>query len=147
MGRPMEQFRNLVAGHTGRTKPLDQSRWAGQRVGQNPDHGLLDLPSGEPPALRAIRSGISDQRSGDVIAITSALFDCVGWREALAPCINQQAPQQARLGCFRPVPMVARVGCKLVPNNGPARIVDQRRVLARMELTLVRYLAGVNWVR
>src|SRR5689334_779207 len=43
--------------------------------------------------------------------------------------------------------MVARVGCKLVPNNGPARIVDQRRLLARMELTLVRYLAGVNWVR
>jgi hypothetical protein len=33
--------------------------------------------------------------------------------------------------------MVARVGCELVPNNGPARIVDQRRLLARVELTLV----------
>src|SRR3954453_15135019 len=137
----------MVAGHTGRTKPLDQSRWVGQRVGQNPDHGFLYLSGGEPPALRAIRSGISDQRSGDVIAITSALLDGVGWREALAPCIDQQPRQQARFGCFRPVPMVARVDCKLVPNNGPARIVGQRRVLARMELTLVEYLAGVNWVR
>src|SRR3954452_25020981 len=137
----------MIAGHTGRTKSLDQSRWAGQRVGQDPDDGLLDLPGGEPPALRAIRSGISDQNSGDVVAIASPLLDGVGWREALSTCINQQARQQARLGCFRLVPMVARVGCELVPNNGPARIVNQRRLLARVERPLVRYLAGVNWVR
>src|SRR5271156_3883715 len=43
--------------------------------------------------------------------------------------------------------MVAGVGCELVPNSGPGLIVDQRRLLAGMELTLVRYLAGVNWVR
>jgi hypothetical protein len=28
--------------------------------------------------------------------------------------------------------MVARVGCELVPNSGPARIVDQGRLLARV---------------
>jgi hypothetical protein len=137
----------MVAGHTGRTKSLHQFRRAGQRVGQDPDHGLLDLHGGEPPALRAIRSGLGDQDSGDVVAIASPLLDGVGWREALSPCIDQQARQEARLGCFRPVPMVARVGCKLVPNNGPGRIIDQRRLLARVELTLVHYLAGVNWVR
>src|SRR5438270_1941537 len=43
--------------------------------------------------------------------------------------------------------MVARVGCELVSNSGPALIVDQRRLLAGVEPTLVRYLAGVNWVR
>src|SRR6202051_2315811 len=43
--------------------------------------------------------------------------------------------------------MVARVGCELVPNSGPALIVDQCRLLPGVELTLVRYLAGVNWVR
>src|SRR5271163_1333614 len=43
--------------------------------------------------------------------------------------------------------MVARIGCELVPNSGPALIVDQRRLLAGVELTLVRNLAGVNWVR
>src|SRR5271155_3645194 len=43
--------------------------------------------------------------------------------------------------------MVARVGCELVPNSGPALIVDQGRLLAGVELTLVCYLAGVNWVR
>src|SRR5947209_19637810 len=43
--------------------------------------------------------------------------------------------------------MVARVGCELVPNCRPALIVDQRRLLAGVELTLVRDLAGVNWVR
>src|SRR5438105_3410062 len=43
--------------------------------------------------------------------------------------------------------MVARIGCELVSNSGPALIVDQGRLLAGMELTLVRYLTGVNWVR
>src|SRR5947209_4940016 len=137
----------MVAGHAGRTKPLDQFRRAGQRVGQDLDHGLLDLRGGEPPALRAIRSGISDQRSGDVVAIASPLLDCMGWREALSPCINQQARQLAWLGCFSPAPMVARVDGELVPNSRPARIIYQRRVLARVELTLVRNLTGVDRVR
>jgi hypothetical protein len=33
--------------------------------------------SGEPPSLRAICSGIGDQRSGDIVAIASAFFDGV----------------------------------------------------------------------
>src|SRR5437868_12556347 len=43
--------------------------------------------------------------------------------------------------------MVARVGGELVPNSGPALIVDQRWVVAGVELTLVRYPADVNRVR
>src|SRR5437762_11211864 len=86
----------MVAGHTGRTKPLDQFRRAGQRVGQDPDHGLLDLPGGEPPALRAIRSGFSDQGSRDVIAITSALLDGMRCGEPL-PLASTSTPA-SRLG-------------------------------------------------
>src|SRR5580693_6787721 len=72
----LSKFPNLVARHAGCAKPLDQARRAGQRGGQDPDHGLLDLPGGEPPAF-AIRSGIADQCSGDVVAIASALLDGV----------------------------------------------------------------------
>src|SRR3984893_5381700 len=43
--------------------------------------------------------------------------------------------------------MVARIGCELAPNSRPAFIIDQRRLLAGVKLTLVRYLAGVNRVR
>src|ERR1700730_12642356 len=43
--------------------------------------------------------------------------------------------------------MVPRVGCELGPNSQPGLIVDQSRLLAGVELTLVRYPAGVNWVR
>src|SRR6266404_5951267 len=42
----------------------------------DPDDRLLDLPGGEPPAF-AIRSGIGDQCSRDVVAIASALLDGV----------------------------------------------------------------------
>src|SRR5258705_441544 len=43
--------------------------------------------------------------------------------------------------------MVPRIGCELVPNSGPALIVDQGRLLTGVEFTLVSYAAGVNWVR
>src|SRR5580700_6386528 len=43
--------------------------------------------------------------------------------------------------------MVARIGCEVVPNSGPALIVDQHRLLAGIEGTLVRNLAGVDRVR
>src|SRR5437868_11172967 len=66
---------------------------------------------------------------------------------AVPPSIDQQAGQQARLGRCSPAPMVARIGCELVPNSGPALIVDQGRLLAGVEFTLVSYVAGVNWVR
>jgi hypothetical protein len=42
--------------------------------------------------------------------------------------------------------MVARVGRELVPNSNPGLIVDQCRLLAKVELTLVCYPAGVNRV-
>src|SRR3954464_9146026 len=43
--------------------------------------------------------------------------------------------------------MGTRVGCELVPNSNPGLIVDQGRLLAGVELTPVRYPAGVNRVR
>jgi hypothetical protein len=43
--------------------------------------------------------------------------------------------------------MVAGIACELVPYSGPDFIVDQRRMLAGIELTVVRNLTGVDWVR
>jgi hypothetical protein len=46
-------------------------------VDQDSDHGFFDLPGGEPPALRAIRSCLSDQGSGGVVSIAPAFLDGV----------------------------------------------------------------------
>ncbi len=53
------------------TARFEQRRRTGQRVDQDADHGIFDLPNGQPPALRAIGSGLGDQRSGDVGSATS----------------------------------------------------------------------------
>src|SRR6267142_1291016 len=42
--------------------------------------------------------------------------------------------------------MVARIGSELVPDSGPGLILDQRRMQAGVELTLVRDLPGVDRV-
>jgi hypothetical protein len=55
----------------------------GQRSNQDPDHGLLDLPGGEPPALRAIRSGIGEIVRGDP---TTRSFSIVYLRNRRAWC-------------------------------------------------------------
>jgi hypothetical protein len=61
--------------------------------------------------------------------------------------IDQQAGQQARLSRFRPAPMIAGIGGEPASNNGPGLIVDERRMLARVELILVRNLPDLNRVR
>src|SRR6516164_8628440 len=48
-----------------------------QRVDQDLDHSAFDLSGGEPPAMSAIGSCLSDQRSGDVVAIASSTLDRV----------------------------------------------------------------------
>jgi len=75
--RPTEHFPNLITGHAGCIKPLDQLRRARQAFDQNSDHGFFDLPGTEPLALCAIGSGLSDQRGGDVVAIAPAFLDGV----------------------------------------------------------------------
>ena len=43
--------------------------------------------------------------------------------------------------------MVSGIGGELVSNSGPGLLLDQRRMLAGVELTLVRNLTDVNRVR
>ena len=61
--------------------------------------------------------------------------------------VDQQTGQQARLDGFGPAPVVAGIGGELVSNSGPGFTIDQRRMLAGVELTLVRNLTDVNRVR
>src|ERR1700694_117488 len=98
MGRAKEQFPSLVAGYVGCTEALEQHRRAGQRVGQDPDHGILDFLSWQPPVLIALRSLLRDQATGDVVAVASAFLDGVRWGEPLPPAIAQHTRQKARLG-------------------------------------------------
>src|SRR5262244_4611167 len=61
--------------------------------------------------------------------------------------VDKQAGQQARLGCFGPASMIAGMGGELVANRGPGLLVDQCRMLTRIELTLMCNPTGVNRVR
>jgi len=89
-------------------------RRPGHCVGQDLDHSIFDLLGCQSPTLRAIRSGLGDQGSGDVVAIASAFLDGVRWGEPLALGIGQQTRQQAGLGGVGLTTMVARIGSKLV---------------------------------
>ena len=46
-----EHFANLVGGHSGCAEPLEQLRRVGERVAEDPDHGIFELPGGEPASL------------------------------------------------------------------------------------------------
>ena len=63
-------------------------------------------------------------------------IDCIGPTIFIDQCLR-----------FRPAPMIASIGGELASNDGPGLIVDQRRMLARVELILVRNLPDINRVR
>src|SRR5215831_7752988 len=142
-----EQFPHLVAGVGRNTTSFEQPCRVGQRVDQDADHTIFDLPGGQPPELSAIVSCRGAQRRRDVIAIAPALVDRVGWRSPFALRVDQQAGQQARLGGLGVAAVGAGIGRELAANRGPGLLIDQRRMLAWVELTLMRNLTGVNRVR
>ena len=100
--------------------------------------------SSQTPVMGVLRSCRSDQRRGDVIPIASSVLDGVRGREPLSLGIDQQASQQARLGCFGPSLMIASIACDLVPHRGPSHSIDQCRMLAGVELVFVGNLTQVN---
>jgi hypothetical protein len=61
--------------------------------------------------------------------------------------IDEQPGEQARLGGVGSAPVVVGTGGELRLNRGPHLIIDQRPMLARVELALMRNLTDVNWVR
>src|SRR5215467_8386940 len=61
--------------------------------------------------------------------------------------VDKQAGQQARLGCFGSAAVGAGTGGEPVANRGPGLVIDQCRMLARIELTLMRNPTDVNRVR
>src|SRR5262249_57957753 len=99
------------------------------------------------PATRVRRSGLGDQRSGNVVAIASTFLDGMRRSEPLAPGIDQQAGEQARFGRFGLALMIAPIVRDLVPHRGPGLSIDQCRMLAWVELVFVGNLTGVNRVR
>src|SRR5215831_10327248 len=61
--------------------------------------------------------------------------------------VDKQAGQQARLGCIGSAAVGAGTGGEPVANRGPGLLIDQCRMLAWVELTLMRNPTGVNRVR
>ena len=60
--------------------------------------------------------------------------------------IDEQTGEQARLGGVGSAPVLAGTGGELGLNHGPHFIVDQRLMLAGVELAFMRNLTGVNWI-
>src|SRR5215831_3305937 len=63
------------------------------------------------------------------------------------PGIDHQSCQQAWLDGIRLASVVRRVGGKLVPHGPPSLCIDERRMLAGIELALVGNLTDVDRVR
>src|SRR5690348_13456623 len=61
--------------------------------------------------------------------------------------VDKQAGQQARLACFGSAAVDAGTGGEPISNRGPGLVIDQCRMLTRIELTLMRNPTSVNRVR
>src|SRR5271155_1651309 len=109
-------------------------------------HQLLDLPGWDAQSCKPLSLIFGDQRAGDIVAVPRAFFDRVARRHPVAVAINEHAGEQARLAssCAR-VPLGGVAG-KLRLNRIPQRLIDDRRLFARMRLSLENDLAPIDAV-
>ena len=58
---PAKQFSYPLGGPVGGAEELKQLRRVGERVEQDPDHGIFDFRRSEPQTWRAVASGLRDR--------------------------------------------------------------------------------------
>ncbi len=99
------------------------------------------------PALLALAAGLGDQPAGDVIAVSTAALDGMRCREPLAGAVDQQPGQEARRDRAGSAPMTGGIRRELGLDRFPGLGLDQRLVLSRVQLPLMRDAAEVKRVR
>ena len=87
-----------------------------------------------------------DQRAGNVVAVTRALFTGVARRHRAAVGVEQHAGEQARPARSSTGVALGGVVRELRLNRIPQRLVDDRRVFAGMRLSLVNDLAEIGTI-
>ena len=105
-------------------------------------HELLDLDSRDPQPGGGLGPIFREQRAGDIVAVVRAHLYRMARRHPIAVAIKQHAGEEAGLVIsYARVPL-GEVAGKLSLDRVPQRLIDDRRVLARMELALVNDLAS-----
>src|SRR6202011_4061336 len=89
---------------------------------------------------------LRDQRAGDKVAVVRAFLDCVAWRHPIAVAIKQHPGEEARLARPSAAAVPGGIAGDLLLNGIPQRLIDDRRVFARMELAFVNDLAEIGAV-
>jgi hypothetical protein len=115
-------------------------------LAQSAGHKLLDLSGWDAEAGGRFGLIVGNQRAGDIVAVSHAVFDGVGRRHPVAITIKQYAGEQARLVSAGARVALAGVARKLRLNRIPQRPIDDRRVFAGMGLALVNNLAAIEAV-
>src|SRR5215469_15806688 len=109
-------------------------------------HELFDLRGRDTQSGRSLRLTFSDQRARDIVVVARALLDRVGRRHAVAVAIKQHPGEQAWLGRAGAGVALRGIADELRLHCLPERLVDDRRVFARMGLALVNNLAAIDAV-
>jgi hypothetical protein len=97
---------------------------------------LLDFPGWDAQAGGSTGLILGDQRSGDVVAISLPFLDRMGRRHAIAVTVEQHAGEQARRARVCAGVALGGIGGELRLDRIPQRLIDDRRVIARMGLAL-----------
>jgi hypothetical protein len=109
-------------------------------------HERLDLRGWNAQGGGAVALILGDQRAGDIVAVTHALFDRVARRHPVAVAIKQLPGEQAGLVSAGAGVALGGIAGEPHLNRIPQRRVDDWRVSAKMGLSLVNDLAAIGAV-
>src|SRR6202045_5433001 len=107
---------------------------------------MLDLRGRDPQPGGGLGPIFRDQRAGDIVAVARAILAGMARRHAVAVAIEQHAGKEAGLGRSSTALAPGGIAGELLLNGIPQWLIDDRRVLATVELALVDDLAAIGAV-
>jgi hypothetical protein len=115
-------------------------------VAHSSGYELLDLRGWDTQPGRSLGLICGDQRARDIVAVARALFDCIARRHAVAVAIKQHPGEQAWLVSAGAGGALSGIAGELRLHRIPPRLIDDRRMFARIGLALVNDLAAIDAV-
>src|SRR3984893_1701826 len=92
------------------------------------------------------RRSRSDLSPGDIVAVVRGFLAGMPRRHPIAVAIKQHPGEEARLARSSAASVPGGIAGELLLNGIPERLIDDRRVFARMELALVNDLTAIGAV-
>lgn len=137
----------LLSGNLGGRQIADQIGQHGrllQVIPQDPGDSGLEIAGRQPPGIRVFLASVGDQPARDVVAQALAVLAEMARGQSIPGLVEKLADQRRPFGCMRSATGTGCLGGKALLERVPNGRIDDRRMLAFVDLVAVPDAADIE---